>query len=538
MPAFKYTSKANVPSQISGRRAQARSVSAPRLNAPQQQTVTMGGRVAQQAMREGPNVAALTVAKGVTDLGNMFFERSVQQADLQADTEANEAISRFRRSVSDRFYSEKDGLFSLTGAAGSRVYADHKGDIDAIRDGYAEGLSGAAKRKYLLKVQGYSNQYHDQLAKKQYYNGEQYRKETQAMHEGDQAADIFSFLKEGNVEAVKSTIQDDEQFQTDIEKQGYRDRMVMATMQSVDAQNLSHEEAKQVFDEIKHFASQNVQNQITEDLGDYKAAEKIAIEKAQKDYEDLIEKQQEENFDAITKGIWERNPDIDQKTILNANLKGEDRDKLLKAWEKRVDTSDKQAYNTLMFHASNGDLDLDSAKTAFSRGLLSADDYNKIKDENRAERERVDKPDSQTPEQKAAFDLVEAYAKDKSLSAIEESRAKRDLRLWIKGHPDEDPTPWTEQYLEPKVRGNVVRTFDGIFGRDTTPLREEDTETHGRSQKKGLMERYQHFTPLQWGAYEELKVDYAEAGKGNLDKLPEDEVEYWVNKKLIDDSQR
>lgn len=285
MPSFKFQAQQRLPGAGGHKLAQARGIQAPQLRAPQQQTVLRGRTVQKQFVAERRSPESFALTDSMQKLGNLFLAKAVKQADEQTTLAASSAISKYRRAVSDAYYSEEGGLWSKTGAEGSTVFNDNKENINALRDGFAEGLDANAKRKYLVSVAGIHNQNLDQLAKKQFNNISQYRQEIRAATEGDDAESMHGFLREQdefgmstpNVDAIINTINDTPLGLTEAEAQARKDRMVFSMVQSADALDVNAESMGNLMDAVKHLASQELQNKLAEGLEKYALAEEKQI---------------------------------------------------------------------------------------------------------------------------------------------------------------------------------------------------------------------------------------------------------------------
>ena len=515
MPAFKYQAKQQVPGVGGHKQAQARGLRAPQLRAPQ--LVLMGNTRQKQFVPERQNQGVLAMTQSVQKLGNLFLAKSLRQADEQSTLEASEAISKYRRSVSDTYYNEQDGLFSRRGAEGSTVFRDNQENIGGIRDSFSEGLSDSAKRKYLVKVAGHHNDNLDRLAKKQFNNVNQYRQETRAATEGDDAEGIFASLKEGNISSVLSILSDTPEGLTEAEKQARQDRLILSTIDSADAQNISAEDMGKLIGSVKHLSSQNIHNALLEGLDVYKNAERVGIKKAESDAKEAMKEDQDKNFTSVLEAVIDRK-NINPKDILQLNLAKADTKYLLNAIEKNATTSDRNAYDPLFVSASDGILPVEKLKQAVSHGDITAKDYVDLIKTNDEEIKRLTFPEKENGDVRDAYNLLKSYIKDKDLSPVEASRWKRDLKGYIKDNPGKDPAVWLEQRIKPIKQGTVARFVSGLFGGENKTIRNDG------------MVKYQQFTPIQQEYYEKIKEEMKAQNKGNIDDLPESQVEQLVNR--------
>lgn len=519
MPAFSYKSTAKLPGSTGKQAATGvkatvpGKLSAPQLTAPMQQAATIGNT---QQMQPGFEREDNRAANAMVKLGETLFNQSMAMADEQSSMEADEAVNRYRRTVSDSFYNKDGGLFAQTGAQGAQVYTQNGSKLDEIRDELAEKLSPSAKRKYLVKVQGYSHSYHDQLARKQMENRATYKEQVLAMREGSDAEDMYSFLREGNIRAVVSTIRDNPSNLNDQEKQERQDRLVMSVLQSADAMNLDAQSVSNVYESVKHLASQNVQNEMAESVDDYKVAEMAEKERQERAYKEAIGEQREKNFSTLLEKILvEKDPNISVKDAFKTDMTASQRKTLISAISANAEKSQEQVKDRFLIHAERGTLDHEALGAAVASGHLTAGHYLEITKEAKKAAREAAFPEKASGNATQAFQLVDAVLKKED--PVEWSRAKRDLRAYIEKNPDTDPLPWVEQYLEPKKAWKVTRFMNGIFGNGSSKIRDDG------------MEKYQQFTSSQREAYEAIKAKYSELGKGDIDQLPEAQVEDIVN---------
>lgn len=288
----------------------------------------------------------------------------------------------------------------------------------------------------------------------------------------------------------------------------------MSVLQSADAMNLDGQSVENVYNSVKHLASQAVQNKMAESVDDYKKAEVIEVKRQQALAKAAAAEQRENNFNALLeKIVVDQDPGVTTKSIFKVDMSGPQRNALLSAMGANADAASQRIHDKLLFDASNGVLDDEQLTESLATGKVTGKEYLAIKKAQQDEVERVSFPEKTSGEVKQAYQLLDLTLKKGD--PIEWSKAKRELRMYIDSNPGKDPNPWLEQYLQPKKDGFLSGFFSGLFSSGN------NDDDNG--------DRFQHFTRLQQEAYQEIKAEYSKQGKGNFDMLPDDQVEVIIN---------